>query len=316
MATSPETTHAAVKVGADGLPQQVPATMTSLQLPVFDDTRDKWKPYLVRAEAYFEANAITDSKRQRALLVAALSTQTVQVLAGLIAPRTPNSLTYAEAVAALNDYYDPKRHEIAESYKFFTRCQQEGESVHAFLVEIRRIADNCNFGSALNPMLRDRIVCGVRSTNLRKQLLAHKDLTLEEAESMSIAAEATDSDVKDMSAEPPTVLKMQAHHRSPSRGNHTLGASHDCGRCGSTKHDDNACRWVNARCYHCGRRGHLAKKCYSAPTDAKVGRRAASVKALTVESASSNDDLDSAHVWTLISGRKNGLVPPIRRTFR
>lgn len=316
VATSPETTHAAVKVEADGLPQQVPATMTSLQLPVFDDTRDKWKPYLVRAEAYFEANAITDSKRQRALLVAALSTQTVQVLAGLIAPRTPNSLTYAEVVAALSDYYDPKRHEIAESYKFFTRCQQEGESVHAFLVEIRRIADNCNFGSALNRMLRDRIVCGVRSTNLRKQLLARKDLTLEEAETMAIAAEATESDAKDMSAEPPTVLKMQAHHRSPSQGNRTRGASHDCGRCGSTKHDDNACRWVNARCYHCGRRGHLAKKCYSAPTDAKVGRRAASVKALTVESASSNDDLDSAYVWTLISGRKNGLEPPIRRTFR
>lgn len=190
--------------------------MTSLQYPVFDDTRDKWKEYLLRAEAYFEANAITDSKRQRALLVAALSTQTVQVLAGLIAPRMPNSLTYAEAFAALNDYYDPKRHEIAESYKFFTRCQQEGESVHAFLVEIRRI-DNCNFGSALDRMLRDRIICGVRSTNLRKQLLAKKDLTLEEAETMVIAAEATDSDAKDVSAELPTVLKMQAHHRSLSR---------------------------------------------------------------------------------------------------
>lgn len=158
VATSPETAHAALKVEAHGLPQQVPTTMTSLQLPVFDDTRDKWKAYLIRAEACFEANAITDSKRRRALLVAALSTQTVQVLAGLIAPRMPNSLTYAEAAAALNDYYDPKRHEIAESYKFFTRCQQEGESVHAFLAEIRRIADNCNFGSALDRMLRDRIV--------------------------------------------------------------------------------------------------------------------------------------------------------------
>lgn len=133
---------------------------------------------------------------------------------------------------------------------------------------------------------------------------------------MAIAAEATDSDAKDMSAEPPTVLKMQAHHRSPSRGNRTQGASHDCGRCGSTKHDDNACRWANARCYRCGRRGHLAKKCCSASTDARVERRAASLKALTVESASSNDDLDSAHVWTLISGRKSGLEPPIRRTFR
>lgn len=124
--------------------------------------------------------------------------------------------------------------------------------MHAFLVETRRIANNCNFGSALDQMLRDRIVRGIHSTNLRKQLLAKKDLTLEEAEAMAVAAEATDSDAKDMSAEPPTVLKMQAHHRSPSGDNPTRGASRDCGRCRSAKHDDNACRWANARCYRCG----------------------------------------------------------------
>ncbi|XP_077513668.1 uncharacterized protein LOC144124701 isoform X2 [Amblyomma americanum] len=288
--------------------------MTSLQLPTFDDTSDKWKAYLIRAEAYFEANAITDSKQQRALLVAALSTQTVQVLAGRIAPRTPNSLTYDEAVAALNSYYDPKRHEIAESYKFFTRCQQEGEAVRAFLVEIRRIADGCNFGSALDRMLRDRIVCGVRSTNLRKQLLAKKDLTLEEAEALAIAAETAENDANDISGAPPTVLRMQASHRSSSRD--TSGAAQECGRCGSTKHDDNACRWANARCFRCRQRGHLAKKCYRARTDENAARRTASVKTLTVETASRNENKDEAHIWTLISGRKNGLEPPLRRTFR
>ncbi|XP_037505880.1 uncharacterized protein LOC119382240 [Rhipicephalus sanguineus] len=134
--------------------------MASQMLPSFDESTDKWNPYLIKAEAYFEANGITESSKKRALLVAALSTQTVQVLAGRVAPRKPNSLTYDEVTETLNEYYDPKRNEIAESYKFFSRSQLEGESVRAFLIEIRRIADNCNFGSSLDRMIRDRIVCG------------------------------------------------------------------------------------------------------------------------------------------------------------
>ena len=72
----------------------------------------------------------------------------------------------------------------------------EGESVHAFLVEIRRIADNCNFGSMLDHMRRDRIVCGVRSSILQKQLLAKRELTLEEAEALAVSAETAENDAK------------------------------------------------------------------------------------------------------------------------
>lgn len=100
--------------------------MADLKLPDFDESKDKWKPYRIKVEAYFEANAVANSAKKRALLVAALSTHTVQTLAGKVAPRTPNSLTYEEAVATLNEYYDPKGNEIFESYKFVNRGQAEG----------------------------------------------------------------------------------------------------------------------------------------------------------------------------------------------
>ncbi|XP_077498660.1 serine/threonine-protein kinase PLK1-like [Amblyomma americanum] len=50
--------------------------------PQFDETSDKWPAYQVRLEAFFEGNGITDDKKKRALLVAALTTHTVDLLSG------------------------------------------------------------------------------------------------------------------------------------------------------------------------------------------------------------------------------------------
>ncbi|XP_070395263.1 uncharacterized protein [Dermacentor albipictus] len=102
--------------------------MAHHQLPKYDDQSDNWKAYITKAEAYFEATGVSDLGKKRALLVAALSTHTVQVLSGQVAPRKPNSLTYEEAVNVLDDYFDPKRHEITESYQFFNRCQLEDDA--------------------------------------------------------------------------------------------------------------------------------------------------------------------------------------------
>lgn len=109
---------------------QEPAAMTTPalahhHLPEYDGERDNWRAYVIKAEAYFEATGVTDTARKRALLVAALNTKTVQILAGRVAPKKPNSLTYEEVVATLNEYFDPKRHEITESFRFFNRCQHE-----------------------------------------------------------------------------------------------------------------------------------------------------------------------------------------------
>ncbi|XP_072142112.1 uncharacterized protein [Dermacentor andersoni] len=61
--------------------------------PQFDETSNKWLAYQVRLEACFEGNGITDDKKKRALLVAALTTHTVDVLNGRCAPDKVNELT-------------------------------------------------------------------------------------------------------------------------------------------------------------------------------------------------------------------------------
>lgn len=106
------------------------------QLPEFYEDKDKWSTYFIKVEAYFEGNEVTNDAKRRAVLVAALGTKTFRVVCGRVAPQKPN----AEVVAALDAHYNPKPNEISESFRFFNRCQKEGESIHEFIVEIRRTA--------------------------------------------------------------------------------------------------------------------------------------------------------------------------------
>ena len=79
-----------------------------------------------------------------------------------------------------------------ERFKFHTRFRKPGESVTAFVSELRSIAKSCNFGDTLKTMLRDHIVCGINDSIIQRRLLAEKGLsfktTLELAQGMELAA--------------------------------------------------------------------------------------------------------------------------------
>ncbi|XP_064487548.1 uncharacterized protein LOC135399746 [Ornithodoros turicata] len=224
----------------------------SYQLPTFEDEKDKWNAYLVRVEAYFEGNNVTGESQKGALLVSALGTRAIEVLSGRVAPRKPNTLSYSEVVNALYAYYNPTPNELSESFRFFNRSQLEGEPIQTFLVEIRRLADNCNFSTMLDRMLRDRIVCGVRSKNVQKELLAHKDLTLQQAEAIAFAAEAADNDAKNLSREQPPDGLHRLKGKRDAGSSKKLGKARECRRCGSSDHSEDNCKFRDATCYKCG----------------------------------------------------------------
>ncbi|KAH7981542.1 hypothetical protein HPB49_025237 [Dermacentor silvarum] len=115
--------------------------------PVFDEKVDNWEAYLLRLESYFEVHNVIDEKKRRALSVTALSTRTVDLLAARYAPAKIQDLKYDDAMKVL------------------------GESANEFIVEVRKIANGCNFGDALDRMLRDRLIYGLRDANVRRKLL-------------------------------------------------------------------------------------------------------------------------------------------------
>jgi len=63
---------------------------------------------------------------------------------------------------------------------------------------LRKAAEHCNFGTSLNEMLWDRLVCGIANSTVQKRLLAEKELTLDKAVSLAQAVEIAEKGAKDL----------------------------------------------------------------------------------------------------------------------
>ena len=61
----------------------------------------------------------------------------------------------------MTDHYQPKPSVIVQCFKFHSRSRQQGEAVATYIVELKRLIEDCEFGKFLEQMLRDWIVCGI-----------------------------------------------------------------------------------------------------------------------------------------------------------
>ena len=61
----------------------------------------------------------------------------------------------------MKNHLQPRPSLIVERFTFHSRNRKDGESVAAYVAELRKLTEHCGFGDTLNDMLRDRLVCGI-----------------------------------------------------------------------------------------------------------------------------------------------------------
>ena len=71
-----------------------------------------------------------------------------------------------------------------------------------FIAELRSLAEFCNFGDTLEPMLRDRIVCGINDDVLQKRFLAKSGLDYGKAVEIALNLETTAQSMKELKSKP------------------------------------------------------------------------------------------------------------------
>ena len=137
----------------------------------FDGSKDDWPQYIERMEYFFEDNSIDTAEKKRAVFLSVIGSATYKTLRNLLSPVKPGDKSYDQLqVDTLAKHFKPAPSEIVERFRFHSRIRRQGESVGAFVAELRSLAEFCNFKDTLEVlMLRDRIVCGINDDAMQKR---------------------------------------------------------------------------------------------------------------------------------------------------
>jgi hypothetical protein len=80
--------------------------------------------------------------------------------------------TTQKVLEVLEKYCVGDTNVIHERYVFNTRNQLTDEDFDTYLTRLRELANRCNYGTYKDELIRDRIVWGVKSDDVRHKLIA------------------------------------------------------------------------------------------------------------------------------------------------
>ena len=162
---------------------------------LFDNTVEDWYSYIERIKYNFAATDVSDEKRV-ACILSLIGSKTYGLLRSLTAPHKPSEKSDTNIVETLSAHLSPKPLVIAERFRFHKRDQREGETISIFVDDILKLSQNCEFGEALDPSLRDRLVSGLRNESVQKRFLSERDLTFTRAIDIAVAMETAASELQ------------------------------------------------------------------------------------------------------------------------
>ena len=171
--------------------------------------------------------------------------------------------------------------ETYESYTFFCRNQDAGETVESYITTLRKMVKTCNFGRLEDRLLRDRVplrvVMGILDENLRSKLLAVRQLDLKQCVDCCRAFESSKDKTKAMTVSQPAhedlhwVKNRKVKNKPWNQRNPVDNLKKKCMFCGKLHVlDKRHCPAFGKECLNCHRPNHFAEVCKQAKQQAKV----------------------------------------------
>ena len=271
----------------------------------FSQDIETWESYCERFEQFVIVNKMPENDRVPCLL-SVMGPTAYSLLRTLTAPIKPKDKTFEQIVSTMQNHLSPRPLIIAERFRFYNRCQKSGETVAQYAAELRRLADNCNFGDFLDQALRDKLVCGLTNEHVKKRLLTEVELTFQRAHDLAVSMEVAQKDTNEL-ARSRNVHSCQASKKNYSHKHATPDEKKThrptkCQHCGGEGHNPNRCWFKDQQCYKCGKRGHMQAVCKAKPKQ-KTGK--ANRKTLHNVDGNSGSDSEDERLFALKTGQKS-----------
>ena len=247
---------------------------------------EEWTKWSRRFERFRKASGLDqkDDEAQVNTLIYSMGDEADDILRSFTALSEDDKKKYEPVVAQFEAHFVKRRNIIFERARFNMRKQEEGEPVDAFITSLYALAEHCGYGNLHNEMIRDRIVVGIRNSQLSEKLQLDSGLTLEKAVTHVRQSEAVKQPLlrgggakQDV---PVGAVQRAKRGRQPYKGpgrqnsgatpQKQPGSSSACTRCGKIPaHDRQHCPAKEATCRKCNKKGHFQAVCRST---VKVGR--------------------------------------------
>ncbi|UYV73812.1 K02A2.6-like, partial [Cordylochernes scorpioides] len=231
--------------------------MASYQFKEYNEETETFETFYERLEQFLILEEAGDEKK-KAYLLTLMGSKTYGVLKNLCSPILPKDKTFDNLIDILKRHFSPKRSIVVERFIFFKRMQLKEESISDYLVEIKRLASSCNFGNFLEDSLRDKMVCGLYNAKIQNRILSEGDISLAKVIEIALSMEAAEKNTKLFHLEQgeDCVDKLRMERKVES--NFQNGKCKHCG-----KQHKELCRFKEAICFKCNKKGHIAPICWS-----------------------------------------------------
>ncbi|KAK3732947.1 hypothetical protein RRG08_002557 [Elysia crispata] len=161
---------------------------------------ENWRKWQQRFQLYLEAAELDrkPKKQQKAILLHTIGPDALELFNTFTFTDEEDTDDIHVIIKKFEAHCTPKRNLIYDRHQFLTKHQQEGESFDQFVTELKRLNAECEFKDLKDSLIRDRIVCRIRSAQLKERMLRDNDVTLEKAIALGRAEEKAKQQLAEM----------------------------------------------------------------------------------------------------------------------
>ena len=164
-----------------------------------------------------------------------------------------------------DEYCQPKRNVSFERHVFMSRKQKKNEMIDDYVLDLRKLARNCNYGQLTDSIIRDMIIMGVRDQATQESLLRENDPSLNRCIDVVRASERAHRQVIHLNTRQEDTeyerMEVDKVYEKKTR----------CGYCGKEHASGKKnCPAFGKSCNNCGLKNHFERMCRHQKRQKKV----------------------------------------------